>query len=500
MTYSQWWRLTHVVFGVLAASLLLVARAEAEADAALAAEQHQAAGSLSASAHSSSSSAPASQWDVLWHFMLNLATYASLLAPAYFAVRWLKATPHVMYGTAIWSKLVRSCVLGIEATPSDVSSSLEEGAGSSVGTSADALRSSRIAALKKFEDSIPRSARLTICALGLQISYVTWGVLQERIMTRSYGGGDAEGSDGREERFTNSQFLVLVNRLLAFVVACAAVAVIPHPPHATPLYKYSFCSISNVLSSWCQYEALKFVSFPTQVVFKSCKVIPVMLMGKVVSRRSYAWYEYGIAVLISVGVSIFLLADTGGMGRAGKAAAATTFAGVVILSGYLTFDSFTSNWQKNLFDTYKISPLQMMMGVNLFSCLFTLASLLQQGQLMPALAFLQRHPEAMYNITLLSVFSAIGQLFIYYTVRTFGPLTFTIIMTTRQLISIIISCLLYSHVITFGSMFGAFVAFSAVFSQAYIKSRSGAPLARKKPTQGDAQSSSPSAAKSAASI
>lgn len=98
----------------------------------------------------------------------------------------------------------------------------------------------------------------------IQVSYVTWGVLQERIMTKKYGGSGT-ADEGPAERFTNSQFLVLVNRILAFVVASIAVVVIPHPAHATPLYKYSFCSISNILSSWCQYEALKFVTFPTQV-------------------------------------------------------------------------------------------------------------------------------------------------------------------------------------------------------------------------------------------
>ncbi len=37
------------------------------------------------------------------------------------------------------------------------------------------------------------------------------------------------------------------------------------PRHRAPLYKYSYCSFSNIISSWCQYEALKFISFPTQV-------------------------------------------------------------------------------------------------------------------------------------------------------------------------------------------------------------------------------------------
>ena len=115
----------------------------------------------------------------------------------------------------------------------------------------------------------------------------------------------------------------------------------------------------------------------------------------------------------------------------------------------------------------------------MFSCLFTLASLTQQGQLMPSIAFLQRHPAAVYNILLLSLFSAVGQLFIYYTVRTFGPLPFTIIMTTRQLISIILSCLIYGHEIAPLSVVGAAVTFSAVFAQAYIKSRGGAKPTKK---------------------
>ena len=31
-------------------------------------------------------------------------------------------------------------------------------------------------------------------------------------------------------------------------------------------YEYSFPAVSNMLSSWCQYEALKYVTFPTQVL------------------------------------------------------------------------------------------------------------------------------------------------------------------------------------------------------------------------------------------
>ena len=67
------------------------------------------------------------------------------------------------------------------------------------------------------------------------------------------------------ERFTDSQFLVFVNRILAFLVAFIYMQLRPQPPHRAPLFKYSYSSFSNIMSSWFQYESLKFVSFPTQV-------------------------------------------------------------------------------------------------------------------------------------------------------------------------------------------------------------------------------------------
>ncbi len=45
------------------------------------------------------------------------------------------------------------------------------------------------------------------------MSYLTWGILQEKIMTKTYSNGPEEG------QFKDSQFLVFVNRILAFVIA-----------------------------------------------------------------------------------------------------------------------------------------------------------------------------------------------------------------------------------------------------------------------------------------
>nr|CAG4639149.1 EOG090X05CU [Daphnia magna] len=302
-----------------------------------------------------------------------------------------------------------------------------------------------------------KALSLFYCCAGLQVSYLLWGLLQEKIMTREYTDGD------KIERFTDSQFLVFVNRILAFLFSGIYLLLTHQNVHRTPLYKYSFCSVSNTLSSWCQYEALKFVSFPTQVLAKSAKVIPVMLMGKLVSRAQYKNYEYTTAVLISVGMTAFLL----GSGGDKKGNNVTTVSGAVLLCGYLIFDSFTANWQSALFKEHKPSSIQMMCGVNLMSCLFTSASLIQQGGFFYSLSFAARHPIFIMDCLLTAISSASGQLFIFATISKFGPVVFTIIMTVRQGLSILLSCLLYQHHLSPMGILGVFIVFLAIFLRMY---------------------------------
>ncbi|KAJ8270487.1 hypothetical protein GJAV_G00115380 [Gymnothorax javanicus] len=390
-------------------------------------------------------------WRDMWlfRFLLNVLGYATIIIPGYLLIRYIKRTSYLETGgRGLCFPVIKACVFGAE---------------SKSGLLDDASAVPR----NEVESSPTRQAlKLLFCAVGLQTSYLTWGVLQERVMTRSYGVDEGGSKGGAGERFTDSQFLVFMNRILALTVAGLCCILFKQPRHGAPMYKYSFASLSNILSSWCQYEALKYISFPTQVLAKASKVIPVMLMGKIVSRKSYEYWEYFTAVLISVGVSMFLLSSAGHK----HPSTVTTFSGVVILGGYIVFDSFTSNWQDRLF-RYKMSSVQMMFGVNLFSCLFTVGSLLEQGAFVHSLAFMVRHSEFALHAVLLSVCSACGQLFIFYTISQFGAAVFTIIMTLRQAFAILLSCFLYGHAVSMVGGLGIAVVFLALFLRVYARSR-----------------------------
>ncbi|TSK58190.1 Adenosine 3'-phospho 5'-phosphosulfate transporter 1 [Bagarius yarrelli] len=384
-------------------------------------------------------------WQDVWvfRFFLNILGYGTIIIPGYLLIRYLRRINYLETGQGICYPVIKTCVFG-----NDSKQTLLE----------DVSETPRIESTSSTRQAI----KLIFCAAGLQGSYLTWGVLQERVMTRSYGATE-DGKNG--ERFTDSQFLVFMNRILALTVAGLCCLLFKQPRHTAPMYKYSFASISNILSSWCQYEALKYISFPTQVLAKASKVIPVMLMGKLVSQKSYEYWEYFTAVLISVGVSMFLLSSSSNTKNT-----ITTFSGIIILAGYIMFDSFTSNWQDELF-RHKMSSVQMMFGVNLFSCLLTVGSLLETGSLFDSLAFMRRHDEFAAHAALLSLCSAFGQLFIFYTIAQFGAAIFTIIMTLRQAIAILLSCLLYGHTVSATGIFGVVVVFFALFLRVYARNR-----------------------------
>lgn len=300
--------------------------------------------------------------------------------------------------------------------------------------------------------------RLLFCVLGLQISFLLWGILQERVMTIKYDG----------HKFTNSQFLVFMNRGMSLLVAWSAIKYTRVKDDAAPMYKYFYASFSNIMSSWCQYEALKFVSFPTQIICKASKVIPVMIMGKIISNKSYPYYEYFTSVLLSIGVSAFLL-DTNHF-RA-HPNTKTTLSGTILMLVYITFDSFTSNWQEQLYKKYNMSSIQMMFGVNVFSTTLTLVSLLTQGTLPECIRFMMTHSSFALHVFMLSAAASIGQLFIFYTISCYGALIFTIIMTVRQALSLLLSCIIYHHPVTVQGGVGIAIVFVAVFLRIYAKKR-----------------------------
>jgi len=374
--------------------------------------------------------------------MLEVFSYIVSFASFYIFVCVAKryaSSPAFSSGSSTWSRLVSTCVVEKDNNDSRFISRRRD------HTQEDTRSESFGAA----------AARLAVCVLGIQVSYLLWGLMQERIMTKPYDTG---------ELFRSSKFLVFANRFLAAVVAYTAVRIQASRngelPQDAPLYQFSFSSVSNILSSVCQYEALKFVSFPTQVLAKSCKMVPVMLMGFVVNQQSYTLMEYGVAIMITAGAAVFKLYETND-----APVKNTETVGIILIIGYMGCDSFTSNWQSKVFKKYGVDSTVMMMYSNVFSSAFTALGLLVTMEILQVVSFLVANPGIVSHICIMSVCSAVGQLFIFYTIKNYGPLVFATIQTVRQLLSIVLSIIFFNHPVNTMEAFGILLVFSALGGQ-----------------------------------
>jgi len=314
----------------------------------------------------------------------------------------------------------------------------------------------------------PKVLRLIVLAFGLVFFFIIYGILQERIMTIKYG----------DEEFKNSAYLVFNNRLIAIIAAIFMLKYKGEDMSPTaPIYKYAGVSLSNIIATWCQYESLKFVSFPTQTLGKCGKMIPVMILGTLISGKKYGWKDYLSVFMITVGVGVFIL--TGKVSQ--KESNDDTFYGLGLIGGYLFVDGFTSTLQEILFKDYRMSTYNQMLYVNSVSMILSLVPLLIQQQFFECVQFSIDHPDFLMHSLGLSVCAVLGQIMIYTTIREFGALIFSALMTTRQFLNILLSCIIYLHPLTAGQWAGVILVFGVLYYTADNK-KSHRPQPKKQET------------------
>jgi len=264
---------------------------------------------------------------------------------------------------------------------------------------------------------------------------------------------------------------VFCNRIIAICFAVVMMLVKREPMlWAAPLWKYFAISISNVAATVCQYEALKYLTFPVQMLGKSFKMMPVMLWGMAISRKRYGIVDWGVAFGVTGGVTMFLL--TGHISES-KHKHANVW-GLLLLLAFLGFDGFTSTFQEKLFKEHKTSRYNQMCYVNFGSAVISFVTLLISRALVKAFQFIHVHPVIIGDILYLSISAVADQFFIYGQVEEFGALVFAATMNVRQVVSILVSYVHYRHSITALQIVALIIVFAALFyksAQSFFSSK-----------------------------
>ena len=174
--------------------------------------------------------------------------------------------------------------------------------------------------LAKTRDCTPARAFMNIFCLGV------YGVLQERVMTIPYESSknnDELGTQYPDAIFASSIFLVLSNQCARLFVGCVALFYTSsapskasrHHPFSKKKYwwwpdssleNYACVAFSNLMSTLCQYEVLKYLSYAISTLAKAAKILPTMFWGFILHGRRFRSSQYLSAMLVTVGCFVFV--------------------------------------------------------------------------------------------------------------------------------------------------------------------------------------------------
>lgn len=235
----------------------------------------------------------------------------------------------------------------------------------------------------------------------------------------------------------------------------------------TPTLMYVLCSLSYLGAMLASNQALQHVSYPTQVLGKSAKPIPVLILGILLARKRYPIGKFLYVLLIVLGVAMFLYKDQ----TSGKSGVSFGMGELLLLIS-LSLDGVTGALQENMRSRHKTGPYSMMFDINFWSVVWLFIGLLTSGEGVEFLGFVQRHPSVLTKMLTFSCASALGQMFIFMTVTSFGPLTCSIITTTRKFFTILASVILFQNPMNSRQWVGTVLVFTGLgLDSAYGKEK-----------------------------
>lgn len=274
----------------------------------------------------------------------------------------------------------------------------------------------------------PKWQQFIICSSGFFFGYLINGVCEEYVYNR------LQFSYGWYFTFVQGFVYIMLIYLQGFTTK-----------QMVNSWK-TYVKLSAVLmgSQGLTKGALAFLNYPAQIMFKSTKVLPVMVMGAFIPglRRKYPLHEYVSAMLLVIGLILFTLADA-------QTSPKFHIFGVVMISGALIMDAFVGNLQEAIFtlnpDT---TQMEMLFCSTVVGLPFLLPPMILTGELLKAWNSCSEHPYVYGVLVFEAMATYVGQVSVLSLVALFGAATTAMITTARKAVTLLLSYMIFTKPLT----------------------------------------------------
>ncbi|XP_069469586.1 adenosine 3'-phospho 5'-phosphosulfate transporter 2 isoform X2 [Ambystoma mexicanum] len=289
-----------------------------------------------------------------------------------------------------------------------------------------------------------------ICVTGVFVFYLIYGYLQELIF--SVDGFKPFG-----------WYLTLVQFGFYSIFGLIELQLTHDKRRRIPAKTYMIIAILTVGTMGLSNTSLGYLNYPTQVIFKCCKLIPVMIGGVFIQGKRYNIADVSAAICMSLGLIWFTLADS-------TVAPNFNMTGVTLISLALCADAVIGNVQEKAMKLHNGTNSEMVLYSYSIGFVYIILGLATTSGLSPAVAFCSKHLVQTYGYAFFfSLTGYFGISFVLALIKIFGALLAVTVTTGRKGMTIVLSFLFFAKPFTFQYLWSGLLVVLGIFLNVYSK-------------------------------
>ena len=230
-----------------------------------------------------------------------------------------------------------------------------------------------------------------------------------------------------------------------------------------PIRNYPMLTLCLMTSTSLSNLSLAYISYPTKVIFKSCKLIPTMIFATFINKQSFSSMEYLCALAICGGLVVFTSASW-------KLSPTFNPIGILLVSISIFGDSLLPNLQENIFST-GASRLEVTVYTNFFTLIALTCTTFMSGDLQGIIQHaLQDRQLALYMTVYICISYAAISSFMTV-IKRYGAVVGALIGTARKAMTLMLSFLLFPKTFSWQYIVGILLVLGGLLISSLAKHR-----------------------------
>lgn len=293
-----------------------------------------------------------------------------------------------------------------------------------------------------------------VCSAGIILSFNINSYYSEQMIDNTFDG----------KRFNFSSFTLLINYSFVFLAATIG-KLLTGGRQFKHLFNKNLlmASLFSVVSLEATINIGYSLSFMFQVLFRSSKFLSIVVASLLFGDK----HAHGLsaknlifAVMTTVGLLVFALG--------GKSGGESQVIGFVYAVISLISDCIVAQSQNTLKNDESFDFLTIMQTMNFWETILSAFLCLGfKGEFHPALHFIGRHPKIVSVLAMMTVSITVGNFFIFYHLKKFGPVSLAYTTSVRKVITIMITCVIVGKLLSGQQMVGIALILTCVLFDIY---------------------------------